>query len=319
VPTDASAAILEWVRRGTTGGGCPESAWPYGSTGIGDLSGSRFDFTGDLGWRTVEGGGGLQLAWTRLRADSTIKEEAYLPATQLRGLYDQWQALILALDDGAPASLGRAMQISSRSTSTRDNKWLHMILQETYVRLALTGLGWGLGIALIVLLLATMNLIVAVLAICAIAGSLCCVIATIVLRGWQLGSAESLSMMILTGFAVDYVVHLSHAYMESKAASRLERVHDALRTLGISVFWGMLTSIIAAAVLSTLQLQFFAKFGTFFLFTILWSYLWAVLFLMPLLAAVGPTGVKRRTKHFSDLGARATQDTELPVNVNRVI
>jgi predicted RND superfamily exporter protein len=53
----------------------------------------------------------------------------------------------------------------------------------------------------------------------------------VVLRGWELGSAESLSMMILTGFAVDYVVHLSHAYMESDKSSRLERVHDALRDL----------------------------------------------------------------------------------------
>ena len=53
---------------------------------------------------------------------------------------------------------------------------------------------------------------------------------------WELGSAECLSMMILTGFAVDYVVHLSHAYMESKAQTRLERTHDALRDLGTSLF-----------------------------------------------------------------------------------
>ena len=116
-------------------------------------------------------------------------------------------------------------------------------------------------------------------------------VGSVVLRGWQLGMAESLSMMILTGFAVDYVVHLAHAYMESRKASRVERVHEALAALGISVFWGMLTSVIAAGVLSTLQLQFFSKFGFFFLLCIGWSYLWAVLFLMPLLAFVGPQGV----------------------------
>ena len=33
------------------------------------------------------------------------------------------------------------------------------------------------------------------------------------------------------------------------------------------------------------------QFGTFFLFTIFWAYLWAVLFLMPLLAFIGPEGV----------------------------
>lgn len=98
-----------------------------------------------------------------------------------------------------------------------------------------------------------------------IAAALSCVVGSIVMMGWQLGSAESLSMMILTGFAVDYVVHLSHAYMDSHSATRMERTHDALRDLGISVFWGMLTSVVSSGVLANLQLQFFSKFGTFFL------------------------------------------------------
>merc|ERR1719231_1755811 len=96
--------------------------------------------------------------------------------------------------------------------------------------------------------------------------------------------------MILTGFAVDYVVHLAHSYMESDDPLRLGRVHDAVRDMGISVFWGMLTSFISAVVLSTLQLQFFAKFGIFFLLTIIYAYFWAVLFLMPMLAFIGPQG-----------------------------
>jgi len=168
------------------------------------------------------------------------------------------------------------------------NKWITMELQETYVRMAAIGMVVGLSVALLVLVLATMNVVIALLCVATIVCSLICVVATVVLAGWQLGSAESLSMMILTGFAVDYVVHLAHAYMESTAHSRLERAHEALRSLGISVFWGMLTSVISAVVLATLQLQFFSKFGFFFFLTILYSYLWAVLFLMPLLATVGP-------------------------------
>ena len=96
----------------------------------------------------------------------------------------------------------------------------------------------------------------------AIAAALGCVIGTIVAMGWQLGQNESLCIMVLTGFAVDYVVHLSHAYMESPALTRLERVHDALRDLGISVFWGMLTSMFAATTLATCQIQFLSKFGS---------------------------------------------------------
>jgi hypothetical protein len=162
------------------------------------------------------------------------------------------------------------------------------------------------------------------------------VLGCIVLHGWQLGSAESLSMMILTGFAVDYVVQcavprpgiasrapccprrvpdaelaargsLAHAYMESNSASRLERVHDALRDLGISVFWGMLTSVISAGVLSSLQLQFFSKFGLFFLLTIVWAYLWAIFFLMPLLATIGPEGEAKADAGTEMSGTRAVK------------
>ena len=170
----------------------------------------------------------------------------------------------------------------------RSNKWIYMVIQEAYVQMALTGAGVGLAIATVVLLLATMNVVVALLCIFTIAAILCCTLGLIVGIGWQLGSNESLCIMVLTGFAVDYVVHLAHAYMCSQAQTRLERTHDALRDLGISVFWGMLTSAVAGAVLASCSLQPLAKFGIFFLLTILFAYLWSMLFLMPLLATVGP-------------------------------
>ena len=162
-----------------------------------------------------------------------------------------------------------------------------MELQTLYQRLAITGMSLGLTVAFVVLLLATRNLIVAALATLTITMCIMTVLGTIQMMGWKLGFSECLSIMILCGFAVDYVVHLAHAYMTSTAKPRLERTHDALKTLGVSVFWGMLTSAVSGAVLASCTLQFLAKFGTFFLLTILWAYLWAVLFLMPLLATTG--------------------------------
>lgn len=292
VPTDGGPAVLTWISQGPQHN-CPDTAFPYGRSNTPEgIEQSKFDFEKDLGWVPDSGvQGGLRVAWTRVRANTLLRERAYLPAKTLRTHYDGWEALTATLNTGAPTSLGPAMHISSQLFDNGANKWLHMVLQETYVRMAFSGLGMGLVIAFVVLLLATMNFIVSVLSMVTIICALACVIGQVVMRGWQLGSAESMSVMILTGFAVDYVVHLSHAYMESNKADRIERVHDALRDLGISVFWGMLTSIISAFVLSSLQLQFFAKFGFFFLLTIIWAYLWSVLFLMPMLAFIGPKGV----------------------------
>lgn len=170
----------------------------------------------------------------------------------------------------------------------KGNRWVFMELQTLFQKLAVTGMSLGLTVAFVVLLVATRNLIVAALSTLTITMCLLTVLGTIQMMGWKLGFSECLSIMILCGFAVDYVVHLAHAYMESTAKPRLERTHDALKTLGVSVFWGMLTSAVSGAVLASCTMQFLAKFGTFFLLTILWAYLWAVLFLMPLLATIGP-------------------------------
>ena len=51
----------------------------------------------------------------------------------------------------------------------------------------------------------TADLIIAFLSTATIALCLVCVLGTIQMMGWQLGFAESLSIMILCGFAVDYV------------------------------------------------------------------------------------------------------------------
>jgi hypothetical protein len=135
------------------------------------------------------------------------------------------------------------------------NKWIYMVLQELYVTMALTGIGIGLAIAFVVLLLATRNLITATLCIITIGCVLVCVMGSTVAMGWQLGSVEALCFMTLTGFAVDYVVHLAHSYMAANTGSSLERTHAALQEMGISVFWGMATSFIASLVLATCQLQ----------------------------------------------------------------
>jgi len=168
------------------------------------------------------------------------------------------------------------------------NKWINMVLQELYVRMSTVGVVIGISIAFVVLVLSTRNLLAASISVLSIACALVTVIGITVAMGWELGASEAICLMTLTGFAVDYVVHLSHSYMESTSHSPLERTHDALRDMGISVFWGMLTSFVAALALASCQLQFLSKFGYFFLLTITFAYLWAVLFLMPLLATVGP-------------------------------
>lgn len=100
-----------------------------------------------------------------------------------------------------------------------------------------------------------------------------------------MGSIESILIAIIAGFSVDYVVHLAHAYEIAKGDTH-ERITEAFGDLGISVFNGMITSIVASIPLFFCQLQFFAKFGTFLCLTIAFSWIYANFWYMSVLATL---------------------------------
>merc|ERR1712176_423099 len=97
---------------------------------------------------------------------------------------------------------------------------------------------------------------------------------TIVIIGWYLGSIERTLIGIIAGFSLDYVVHLAHSYVIA-GGDPDSRVAEAFGDLGVSVFNGMITSVVASIPLFFCQLQFFAKFGTFLCLTIAYSWIFA--------------------------------------------
>jgi hypothetical protein len=183
-------------------------------------------------------------------------------------------------------------------------KWNFMENQKIYTDSAISGAIAGVLLAFVVILLATRSLIVATTATVSITGTLVCVLGCMQLQGWQLGTIEAILISITAGFSVDYVVHLAHAYVQKVDASREDRVLEAFEEMGMSVFSGMATSFMAAFVLLFCQLQFFFKFGVFLAATITFSWLWANLFFMSVMAQFGPEATTVRMS--SSLGQSKT-------------
>lgn len=121
------------------------------------------------------------------------------------------------------------------------------------------------------------------LATLTIACVLVSVAGTMVLIGWKLGSIEAILISIVAGFSVDYVVHLSHAYVQASGSTE-KRITAAFGEMGISVLNGMVTSVGASIPLFLCQLTFFRKFGTFLCLTIAFSWLFANFVFMGMLA-----------------------------------
>jgi hypothetical protein len=166
-----------------------------------------------------------------------------------------------------------------------DQKYIIMNNQKIFRTSAITGALIGCLIAFVVILISTRNWVVSVLSTVNIVCVLLCVVGFVTMIGWTLSTITAILISILAGFSVDYVVHLAHAFVTTKG-DREAKIRGAFADMGVSVFSGMLTSVVASLPLFLCQIQFFASFGTFLCCTIAFSWVYANFFFMGLLASV---------------------------------
>ena len=71
-----------------------------------------------------------------------------------------------------------------------------------------------------VLLVATRNIYQSLICLMCVSVVIISVLSIEFALGWEVGASESLAMVILIGFSVDYVVHLSSDFTHSAYSSR---------------------------------------------------------------------------------------------------
>ena len=157
------------------------------------------------------------------------------------------------------------------------------------------GLAICFPLAFVVLLFSTENLLVAFYAIVGIALIVASVLGTIeYVYGWDLGVVESLMGNLVVGFSVDYTIHLGHMFVaadrEHDLQNSLDRFSFAIRKMGGTVIGGAVTTLGAGLFMLPCQLVSLNKLGLLMVTTILFSLLYSFGFVMPLLAAAGPSG-----------------------------
>ena len=95
---------------------------------------------------------------------------------------------------------------------------------------------------------------------------------------------------MVVGLSVDYVVHLAEGYYMSTHTDRMSRVRDMLEEVGISVFSGACTTLVASIFMLFAQIQFLVKFGLFMLCTIGFSLIFSLGFFTTIMGLLGPSG-----------------------------
>lgn len=164
------------------------------------------------------------------------------------------------------------------------------IVSSMLVPTGISNMMLSLFLAWVVLLIATGNFITATLAIVTI-GMICTIVLGFIhILGWGLGPLESILIVIVVGFSVDYTVHLADSFVGSKSHTRVEKVTDALVHTGSSVLSGAISTLGASIPMFGAQIIFFVKFGAFVFLTIFLSLIYSLGFFCALLTLVGPLG-----------------------------
>jgi len=249
--------------------------------------GSKLEQT--LGFDPNHNGG--RVRFVMIKVESLLAQRAINPPEALSKSYDAFQAWIEQLN--SPGGRLPAPETANKAFQTADETfngplWVWMHTQTLFKTSAIMGAITGTVLAFLVILLATQQIVIAFGAFVTIACILATVLACMQLAGYELGTITSICITILAGFAVDYVVHLAHAYNHSTKPTRDEKVQEAFEVIGVSVLSGMVTSVLAAGVLVTCSLQFFAKFGFFLIVTVMAAWVWSNFFFMSLMRIFGP-------------------------------
>ena len=142
--------------------------------------------------------------------------------------------------------------------------------------------------AFLILVLVTCNVVIAIVSIICVGIITSSVIAIMVLKGYELVVGESVSMIILTGLAVDYVIHLAQSYVYSPHMHRSRKIKTAFTEMGTSVFAGMTTTVGAAVFLYLGKIVIFEKFATIIVSTCAISFLTSMLFFGAVMHITGP-------------------------------
>mmetsp|Transcript_49552 Transcript_49552/g.152939 ORF Transcript_49552/g.152939 Transcript_49552/m.152939 type:complete len:1090 (-) Transcript_49552:354-3623(-) len=239
---------------------------------------------------------GYDMALMKVRAviitvASSLQQRAAHSPDKLKENYDHFEVWIDEVNSAsgrlpAPVTANKAFHTSDGDFNGPNWIWMHT--QSVFRKSAIMGSLIGTVLAFVVILLATQQIIIALASFVTIAAILVSVLAMMKMASYELGSTASICITILAGFAVDYVVHLAHAFNHSKKPTRAEKFQEAFDDIGVSVLSGMVTSMVSAIVLLTCTLQFFAKFGFFLIFTVAWAWVWGNFFFMGVLRIIGP-------------------------------
>lgn len=135
--------------------------------------------------------------------------------------------------------------------------WIDIPSEKAFVKGAFQGIVTSICFSFFILMLVTRNFITSIVSIFCVTVIIFSIITFMHWNGQQFGSDESIAVVMLIGFAVDYVLHLGTDYMHSLAGTRFDKMKQSYREMGLSISSGCATTFLCGGVLFFGNLLFF--------------------------------------------------------------
>ena len=180
-------------------------------------------------------------------------------------------------------------------------------LQDAIATGTYYSIGLSLGVAFVVMLITSRNILVCLYAIITITLAIASTVAAIVLLGWNLNIIESITVSLAVGLSIDFTIHYGVAYRLSKENLAKCRVKDAFHRVGGAVAMAALTTFMAGASVMPSRVLPYIKLGIFLMLCMTFSWTYATFFFQSLCRAAGPRG------NFCQLGYTCQKREVYPV------
>jgi len=231
---------------------------------------------------------GSRLLWIRALFRTTIPDT--LPSFQRRNHYHEWKQLLLQVNKNTTQSVTPAFQASSG--------WVDMMTEIVAVNGAKKSGIMAVLFVYVVVSNSIGSIGMGVTALLAVASVTLIVLGAFAASNWTVGAVEAISVTLLVGLSVDFIIHFCEAYITcglawrkpelSESGQRTVRTRAALAQVGVPLISAAVSIFTTAGIMWFCTIQIYSKVAQVLMAATIFSVLAAFVFVPAAMAAFGP-------------------------------